>query len=273
MAPPSKGANPAPGHTVDMNRIATRLDLFARKIALPSLGVASSSTTASTSTSDARTSTTSSGGFSSLTPTSTSTTTTTTKTRTPYTTPAPGSESATQAAERAAQQSSLTHDRNQDPNAGLGIGGPPDSSSTANDRPSSQLRARLLGKRRPETDDSKFRRKRRDRDATSDEDDEPGRGALGRSKKRARREVAVVDGVFTAPEGTDREASTVPAVSERGSDTTAAELDAKPLPLDDTLEHDSTTAVTSTMNTSNSVANLSKKKKKRKKKAGNAGTE
>lgn len=175
MAPSSKNANPAPDYTVSMNRVQTQLEAQLRIVRAfmparpaPSITIITRPTPA----------------FSSL--------ATQSLNPSPNTAAPSRTQSRTQANE--AEENLFAA---QDPNAGLGFGGPKHAGEGANakggttrerERENQVLRSRLLGgrKRGIGTGDTQGKAFRRVEEQSSDE--EPGRSGLGRAKKRARRE-------------------------------------------------------------------------------------
>ncbi|KAI0425501.1 hypothetical protein F5Y09DRAFT_99799 [Xylaria sp. FL1042] len=169
MAPTSKGVNPAPNYTVDMNRVQTHLEARLRIVRsfMPSRAPPQN-TSSSLSTTSAKPT----PSFSALASTSTST------------------SSARQRLQKHPddEETLFAETRAQDPNAGLGFGAPSKrSAEREKDRSDQILRSRLLGRKRRggETKDASGRLLRRDE---SSDDEEPGRSGLGRAKKRVRRE-------------------------------------------------------------------------------------
>ncbi|KAI0884707.1 uncharacterized protein GGS22DRAFT_146055 [Annulohypoxylon maeteangense] len=179
MAPPtkpsvSKGTNPAPDFTVNMNRIQTQLQarLKAVRSFLPSRPDLQTSTSTSTG-----------GSFSAL------------SSSNPSSHPQP--QATTAEARRAAAEAEFAEDRNLDPNVGIGLA-PTSKNSDANgrDRDTARLRGRLLGKRGKNGEMVEKRWVRREESS----DEEAGRSGLGRTKrggkgKRSRAEMEGEDRV------------------------------------------------------------------------------
>ncbi|KAI2642195.1 hypothetical protein GGS21DRAFT_294279 [Xylaria nigripes] len=167
MAPATKGTNPAPNYTEMMNRVQTQLEAQLRTVRsfLPSKPPGSASTTTPAK---------STPSFSALASTSKPILSSSTK---------PGQQS-----QRKNEDSMFADDRGQDPNAGLGFGAiSKRSSEKEKERGNQILRSRLLGRKRgAEAVSGRGTMRRGAGDESSDE--EPGRGGLGRAKKRARRE-------------------------------------------------------------------------------------
>ncbi|KAI1349405.1 hypothetical protein F5Y01DRAFT_186940 [Xylaria sp. FL0043] len=182
MAPSSKGVNPAPNYTVDMNRVQTQLEARLRIVRsfMPSRAPTSSSPSSSSSSSSS-TATKPTPSFSALASTSTSTS------KAP---PPSNSNSNPSTRQRHDDEDSLfTETRAQHPNAGLGFGAPAKRSSEREKERSDQiLRSRLLGRKRGAENNNKKDASGRRREVESSDDEEPGRSGLGRAKKRVRRE-------------------------------------------------------------------------------------
>ncbi|KAI2620247.1 hypothetical protein GGS26DRAFT_571664 [Hypomontagnella submonticulosa] len=166
--------NPAPDFTVNMNRIQTQLEarLKAARSFLPSR-----SDLINTSSSSG------SGSFSALSGSSNP------------------SSARDAAARRQAEEAEFAEERGLDPNAGIGSGparsggkgGENENGSKGQDRETSRLRGRLLGKRgRGGAADSEGQKKWVRREDSSDE--EAGRSGLGRAKRVGKRSRAEMEG-------------------------------------------------------------------------------
>ncbi|KAI0874941.1 hypothetical protein GGS24DRAFT_321127 [Hypoxylon argillaceum] len=171
MAPSSKGTNPAPNYTVAMNQVQTQLEAQLRVVRsfMPSRppGQTPSHPASAKPTSS----------FSALLSTSTS--------HSPLSSTSKPSQTRQQI-QKQDQESLFAETRAQDPNAGLGFGGPKRTSEREKERENQILRSRLLGRKRGAADASGRPLRRAGGEESSDE--EPGRSGLGRAKKRARRE-------------------------------------------------------------------------------------
>ncbi|KAI0112231.1 hypothetical protein GGR51DRAFT_60445 [Nemania sp. FL0031] len=172
MAPPSKGTNPAPNYTVAMNRVQTQLEAQLRIVRSFMPSRPPSLPTSSTTTNTAKPTPSFSALASTSNPLSASKST---RIQTQH------------ERQKQVEESLFAETRAQDPNAGLGFGGPKRRSEKEREREDQILRSRLLGRRKRErgTTDASGRSLRRDE---SSSDEEPGRSGLGRAKKRARRE-------------------------------------------------------------------------------------
>ncbi|KAI0407108.1 hypothetical protein F4802DRAFT_68739 [Xylaria palmicola] len=185
MAPPTKGANPAPDYAVAMNRVQTQLEAQLRVVRsfMPPRPPATHAAAA-----PAKPTTSSSSSFSALASSSTRT-------------PASSSSSSAQAQARHRDEDSLfAETRAQDPNAGLSFSTPGrPRGDEAKERENQLLRARLLGRgRKRGAADASGRRAGREAGSSSS-DDEPGRSGLGRAKKRARRDESAGRGGALPP--------------------------------------------------------------------------
>ncbi|KAI1461130.1 hypothetical protein F4805DRAFT_314225 [Annulohypoxylon moriforme] len=187
MAPPtkpsaststsSKGTNPAPDFTVNMNRIQTQFEasLKAVRSFLPSRSNLHSA----------------GGSFSALSSSSSSG---------PQPSSTPQSQAALAESRRAAAEAEFAEDRNLDPNTGIGvvpITNNKNGDASGRDRDTARLRGRLLGKRRKDGEGAEKRWVRKE----DSSDEEAGRSGLGRSKrngngrgKRSRAEMEEGDG-------------------------------------------------------------------------------
>ncbi|KAI0804942.1 hypothetical protein GGR55DRAFT_308090 [Xylaria sp. FL0064] len=212
MAPSSKGVNPAPNYTVDMNRVQTQLEARLRIVRSFMPSRAPPQNTCSSSSSSNATKPTAS--FSALASTSTS--------KAP-----PTSNSNSSARQRHdAEESLFTETRAQDPNAGLGFGAPSKRSSERQKERSDQiLRSRLLGRKRGIENNKKDASGRRRQVESSDDDEEPGRSGLGRAKKRVRREESPVDEQETQPGANGEERGCEMSHSVAGSKLSEPELE------------------------------------------------
>ncbi|KAI1095446.1 hypothetical protein F5B19DRAFT_441652 [Rostrohypoxylon terebratum] len=184
MAPPtkpsasSKGTNPAPDFTVNMNRIQTQLEARMKTVRsfLPSRSNLQTPNPNSAG-----------GSFSAL---------SSAGPQPPSYTSTPRSLAADSAARRAAAEAEFAEDRNLDPNVGIGVARATSGASETNgrDRDTAQLRGRLLGKRGKGNEGAEKRWARKEESS----DEEAGRSGLGRSKKGGKRSR-------TEMEGEDRE--------------------------------------------------------------------
>ncbi|KAI0381495.1 hypothetical protein F5Y04DRAFT_62495 [Hypomontagnella monticulosa] len=199
----SKGAptgNPAPDFTMNMNRIQTQLEarLKAARSFLPSRSELKANSSASASVG---------GSFSALSGSS----------NPPGALPQSQDTNALAAARRQAEEAEFAEDRGLDPNAG--IGSAPIRSSTGNggangngreqDRDTSRLRGRLLGKRgRVDADGQKKWVRKED-----SSDEEAGRSGLGRAKRVGKRSRAEME-EGERQDGGDRVRSDAPPTSD-----------------------------------------------------------
>ncbi|KAI1210630.1 uncharacterized protein F4807DRAFT_54023 [Annulohypoxylon truncatum] len=170
-APTSKGANPAPEFTVNMNRIQTQLEARL-KAARPFLSSLSDSRTPKSNPDSGG------GSFSALSSSGPQPTTS----RSSHPQSQSRSTAAEAAARRAAAEAEFAEDRNLDPKVGIGVVRSSSGNSDTNgkDRNTAQLRGRLLGKRGKGGNEGAEKRWVRREDSS---DEEAGRSGLGRVKR------------------------------------------------------------------------------------------
>ncbi|KAI0900476.1 hypothetical protein F4806DRAFT_448761 [Annulohypoxylon nitens] len=173
MAPPtkpsaSKGTNPAPDFTVNMNRIQTQLE--ARMKAVRSF-LPSRSNIQTPNPNSAG------GSFSALSSSGPQPSS--------HTSSNPQSLAGASAARRTAAEAEFAEDRNLDPNVGIGVvratGGT--NETNGRDRDTARLRGRLLGKRGKGNEGAEKRWVRKEESS----DEEAGRSGLGRKKRSGKR--------------------------------------------------------------------------------------
>ncbi|KAI8634104.1 hypothetical protein F5Y19DRAFT_199452 [Xylariaceae sp. FL1651] len=185
MAPTSsssKGANPAPNYTMSMNRIQAQMEAFLRPTHsfLPSRTPQQAPASGSATSSALPQPRTSTSAFSALASTSSA--------RPPAVSAQTRNGTRSQARD---VESLFAEDRAGDPNAGIGFGTSSSSRGKLSpdkqkDRETQILRGRLLGRKRGAVGSGNGGGLRRAEQESSDE--EAGRSALGRAKKRARRD-------------------------------------------------------------------------------------
>ncbi|KAI2473410.1 hypothetical protein F4781DRAFT_427424 [Annulohypoxylon bovei var. microspora] len=249
MAPPSKpsasskGTNPAPDFTVNMNRIQTQLEarMKAFLLARPDLNHSASNPASTT------------GSFSVL--------------RSQPTFQSQSQSQAAAAARRAAAEAEFAEDRGTDPNAGIGLVRA--SAGNSEDRDTARLRGRLLGRRGKNGEGPERRWVRKEESS----DEEAGRSGLGRAKgngrgKRSRAEMEDRDRVEEEAVSPEIKAPAVEDgngngnISEQANPTASAESNVENLASKRTLEAKSTVFV----DEGNSKKRRKRKNKKLKKK-------
>ncbi|KAI1449525.1 hypothetical protein F5Y02DRAFT_371913 [Annulohypoxylon stygium] len=173
MVPPtkpsaSKGTNPAPDFTVNMNRIQTQLEARMKAVRsfLPSRSNIQTPNPNSVG-----------GSFSALSSSGPQPSSNTSST--------PQSLAAEASKRRAAAEAEFAEDRNLDPNVGIGVVRATSGNGETNgrDRDTARLRGRLLGKRGKGNEGAEKRWVRKEESS----DEEAGRSGLGRTKKNGKR--------------------------------------------------------------------------------------
>ncbi|XDG02983.1 hypothetical protein ABKA04_002598 [Annulohypoxylon sp. FPYF3050] len=205
MAPPtkpssSKGINPAPDFTVNMNRIQTQLE--ARMKAVRSFLPSRSNLQTPNSNSSAG------GSFSALSSSGPQPSS--------HTSSTPQSLAADSAKRRAAAEAEFAEDRNLDPNVGIGVVRATSGNGETNgrDRDTARLRGRLLGKRGKGSEGAEKRWVRKEESS----DEEAGRSGLGRTKrsvKRSRTEMESENREEEVAEAIPPEVKAVEEISEK----------------------------------------------------------